>query len=521
MMGKPLRGKLFCGERQMRIARPWKGKTGMRLQASVWCLGVFLCCGCRTTDHPGSRPQSINDVRSVIDPTSKVGGVWRGWGVSLAWWAKKHGNRDDLADLFFTKKISRFQDQDIPGLGLTFARYLAGSQAKNPVGPNSIVVTKKMNPFRVLDGFWLSPDLKNPTEPSWDWSVDPEQRAMLLKAKERGVQDFELFSNSPMWWMLANKNPAGSADGGNNLLPEHFNNHAIYLATIAQVYRDKWNINFQSVAPFNEPLSNWWKADNNQEGCHVSPDVQEIVIQYLRDELDARGLSQTQIAVSDENSYDEAVSTWSAFSSGTKSKIGRINVHGYQESGRRDVLFQKANADAKQVWLTEYGENDASGHRLAKNILLDFQWLHATSWSYWQALDQSNWGLINDDLEKNTLGPVTNKYFVLAQFSRHIRPGMRIFDAGLKDHGIAAYDATAKKLVVVMMNTEHAQYFDVDLSRFSSVAGDNGLVRRWATTLNGTLQYRSYSDTTLKGKYFWSKFERDMIQTFEIDNVSL
>ena len=34
---------------------------------------------------------------------------------------------------------------------------------------------------------------------TWDWSQDPKQRSMLQKARNRGANIFQLFSNSPVW----------------------------------------------------------------------------------------------------------------------------------------------------------------------------------------------------------------------------------------------------------------------------------------------------------------------------------
>ena len=49
---------------------------------------------------------------------------------------------------------------------------------------------------------------------------------------------------------------------------------------------------------------------------------------------------------------------------------------------------------------------------------------------YWQVLDKRGWGLVECDEDRPSgpaiLGTVNMKYFVLAHYSRHIRPGMTI-----------------------------------------------------------------------------------------------
>ncbi|MFE4641395.1 beta-1,6-galactanase, partial [Streptomyces sp. NPDC056730] len=57
------------------------------------------------------------DVTIPVDPSADYG-VWEGWGTSLAWWAKLFGDRDDLADLFFTTKWVTYDGASRPGLGL-------------------------------------------------------------------------------------------------------------------------------------------------------------------------------------------------------------------------------------------------------------------------------------------------------------------------------------------------------------------------------------------------------------------
>jgi len=55
---------------------------------------------------------------------------------------------------------------------------------------------------------------------------------------------------------------------------------------------------------------------------------------------------------------------------------------------------------------------------------------------------------------------------VLAQFARHIRPGMRMLDGG-RHYVVVAYDAGQSKLVIVAVNFDAAQNIDFELSGFS------------------------------------------------------
>ncbi|KAH7195215.1 family 5 glycoside hydrolase [Fusarium oxysporum] len=446
------------------------------------------------------------DKSSTVDPTSNWG-TWEGWGVSLAWWAKAFGDRDDLATIFFSADSKTLNGQNLPGLWFNIVRYNAGAGSSNSIDGSRMVVSPNILPSRQMDGFWMDWASSNTSSSSWDWTVDKNQRSMLLKALDRGANIFELFSNSPMWWMCKNHNPSGS-DGGttDNLQSWNYGQHAVYLASIAKYARDNWGINFNSADALNEPSTNYWKSDGTQEGCHFEVATQGIIIKNMRNELDKRGLAAVAVSASDETSYDDAVATWDSLGSDAKAKVNRINVHGYQGGGgRRDEL--------------EYGDGDGSGKGLYQNLLLDLKWLHPTAWVYWQAVDIQGWGLIVGNNDKKTLGSATQKYFVLAQFTRHIRPGMQILSASDVD-SIAAYDAETNKLIIVAANWGNAQYLNFDLSMFNSPGQDGSLVPRWSTQTGGGESYVNHQDTFLKGKRFWSWFESGTVQTFEVSNVS-
>jgi galactan endo-1,6-beta-galactosidase len=206
--------------------------------------------------------------------------------------------------------------------------------------------------------------------------------------------------------------------------------------------------------------------------------------------------------------------------------VNRVNVHGYQGSGgRRDLLYTDVvTTSGKDLWNSETGDNDGTGMTMASNLLYDFRWLHPTAWVYWQVMDPStNWAMIAYDANTLAAGAVTTKYYVMAQFSRHIRPGMKILDTGVS-YAVAGYDASAKRLVIVAANTStSAQTLTFDLSRFTTVTGGSGgLVPRWNTlTTGGGDLYKSYSNTTLSGKTVAVPFAAKSVQTLQIDGVTI
>jgi len=478
---------------------------------------AVLALGCLST-------AARADYTTTINP-STTWGQWQGWGTSLAWWANQFGTRNDMADVLFTMNNVAFTSnqgtQTLPGLGMTAVRYNVGGTGSTPIGTLSPNNPSTLPAFKAISTYWLDWNSTDPASASWNWNVDSNQRNMMWKARDRGANLFELFSNSPPWWMCYNSSTTGSATGsGDNLQSWNYQQFAIYMATVAKYSHDNWGVNFTSVEPFNEPSANWWKYPGNQEGCHFATGTQNSVIGYLRTELNNRGLNSTPIATSDENTVDGELSTWNSLTSASRSNTGKINTHGYQGGGgNRSGLYNAAVAGGKQLWNSEYAESDGTGLQLASNLNLDMRWLHPTVWCYWQAFDSGGWGLIASNPGDNWVGSANPKYFVLAQYSRHIRPGMTMIDGG-EGNTIAAYDAPNHRLVLVTTNYGTAQWINYDLSKYGTVSGNSGgKIDRWDTQTGGGDMYVYHNDTTLSGKKFWSWFPANTVQTFVVNNV--
>lgn len=452
-----------------------------------------------------------------IDP-AKSHGTWEGWGTSLAWMGKVYGDRDDLADVLFTTKTVSINDETLPGLGMTIARYNAGACSGNDIGGRKMVVSKTILPFRRMEGFWLDGKDPDPNSASWDWKVDANQRTMLLKARDRGADHFELFSNSPMWWMCSNDNPSGNGKADN--LPEkNYPAFATYLATIAKYAKQQWGVAFTSVEPFNEPASTWWNADGKQEGCHFGAKEQAKFLPILRAELDRQGLTDIPIAASDENTFDLAIATWKALPPEAQAIVQKINVHGYQGAkGNRAELYRLSVADGKTLRNSEYGDKFPDGLAMARELSLDLHSLHPTVWCAWQPVDGdlTGWGFFKGDLQRGLLEKTNPKYFVFAQYSRHIRPGMTILESSDKDTAVA-YDANAHKLVLVTFNDGPARTVRYDLSLFTVA---DGPIFHAVTEPKGASRYTVDNDLAVSGEHFSASLPADSIQTFELNDVS-
>jgi galactan endo-1,6-beta-galactosidase len=445
---------------------------------------IFALLSLASLTHPAMPDYSI-----VVNK-SDLRGTWEGWGCSICWWGKGVGSsayQDKYADVLFTQKTISLLDQNVPGLGLSIARYNVGGGGNGDIIDGAKENVPSTLPwFKDIDGYWVNWFKAAPSSSSFDWFRDSNQRNVLWAARDRGAA-IEFFANAPMWWMTAEKSSAGG-----QLQSWNRQDYAKYLATVVRYAQDHWGVTVGSISPFNEPSAGWWKYPKDQEGCNIGREVQAEILGYLRQELNLRGVSAVQIAASDENAMTEATATYEYFKNqtvpiGTRRAnvaglINRINVHGYsglelwRDNAARTAL--RASAGSKRIWMSEVGDGEGGGLPLAQSITEDINFLRPSAWVYWQPIEPfSGWGLINakyadaaDQTAADRAKPtwIYQKYFTFAQFTRFLRPGYQLI--GTNDHKtICAYDAAGKKLVVITLNYGNAQTIQVDLSGFSAV----------------------------------------------------
>ena len=404
-------------------------------------------------------------VRPALD---RAGARFEGWGTALAWFAEVTGgwpdtDRQRLADLLYAPQ----------GLGWTIARFNIGGG--NPTG-----MTPYLRPGGAVPGFWrLPPGVAggdwNPNEETmWNWSADTNQRWWLDAVRARvNAPIFEAFSNSPPWFMTVSGRVSGADKGtDDNLQPGRERLFASYLARSVAELERRHHIVFRTLSPVNEPNTDYWFAANKQEGSHWSPARQAAMIDAAAAALAARGL-KTVVSAPDETNSHMLLQDWVAYPEVTRRRVGQINVHSYgtlHQTAVRDL----AHAAHIRLWMSE---NDtpldkdpedfagmASALAFAEHIVLDLKRLEPAAWVLWQAVEDlsarngakgSNWGLIKADLRTAAAGPhplhVTTKYWVMAQFSRYIRPGYRLVPVDDLDT-VGALSADSRTLVLVHVN---------------------------------------------------------------------
>jgi galactan endo-1,6-beta-galactosidase len=472
----------------------------MRSRRLAVVLSVLLVVACSPfRAHAQQSAPGIVTVR--VDPTQKLG-QWEGWGSSLAWWARAIGgtaNADYYADLIYTLKST----DGYPGLGLNIVRYNVGgggiNQSQENKGP-------KLQWQMDIHGYWADPNKGDPT--TWNWSIDENQRAMMQKARGRGANVFEMFSDSPMWWMNSNRSTSGSDTGGDCLASENYDRFTFYLASVVRYSADHWGINFDSVEPFNEPSADWWKYPNRQEGCHFDVSTQQKIVESLRHALDLAHLNHVVIAAADENNMDAGLNTWNRYGAATRGLVGRVNVHGYSNGtepyrGPNRVELRRA-VGKKRLWQSEYGDGDASGYTMAQAIIRDVKELRPSAWFYWQPVEPNvpeyGWGLINANYvdthdtassDNTPLVRVNRKFYVYGQFTRYLRPGSQLISVG-DPNSIAAYDRSSQTLVVIKVTEDAPEEDTFEFSGFSVLGRNVQLIATTTAPASGVPDWKQH-----------------------------
>ena len=464
-------------------------------------------------------------------------GVWEGWGCSLAWWGNGVGgsaHESLYEDLFFTQKSVPFLGQALPGLGLNIVRYNVGGGGRNDHFNGAVEnIPPAFSWYKHIDGYWINWNSPLPTSSSWDWTRDSNQRRVLQAARKRGVDHVEFFANAPMWWMTDRKSSAGGA-----LQAWNRRDFAHYLATVVKHAKSDWGVDVSAIEPFNEPSAGWWKYPLGQEGCNFSLDQQAAVIGDLRQELDAQGLRSTPITASDENAMTQATAAAKYFLSHSVSVNGRsrtvadltsrVNVHSYSglEPWRDNAARQslRRTVKGKPLWMSEYGDGDGSGMVLAQTITEDLTYLQPTAWIYWQPVEPySAWGLVNGHYADSPSQPdrgapawVYTKYYVMAQFTRFLRPGNILL--GSNDHNsVVAYDPRHHLLSLITVNYGNAQPIHFDLSGVPQLGNAASVTQ---TCTDGTILFRE-SKVGLRHKTFTVNARKNSIYSVVIGGVHL
>ena len=450
-------------------------------------FAIALLCTHDITAKPFSSYASTDTMEYFIQP-SIVRQHFEGWGVSLCWWARMCGEwSDSNIDKLVTWLVSP------TGLNYRIFRYNIGG-GDDPENRNC-------TPHHMGDGKGLRAEMEGFKDFSGDeyhWDRDAGQRKIMLKIKEKRPDAiFEAFSNSCPYYMTYSGCVAGNNPGSkDNLRPEYYEEFAHYLVDVCKHYKDVYGIEFRTLEPFNESVTDYWSQNGSQEGCHFDATSQVNFLKVLSPILSESGLS-TVISASDETSVGQSVSTFNTYQSrGVLPLVGQWNTHTYGASNpdrcRISHLCYQAN---KPLWMSEVGSGGsgiAGNLSLAKRLIDDMRYIQPIAWIDWQYVEEWNdqWCTVRGSFSGQTYERVKN-YYVRQQCSRFIRSGYDIVTS-LNSNTLAAVNPARDTLVIVALNEGDACTHEIDLSCFGDMPAKNKVSVYRTSDINNCTKITSF-----------------------------
>ncbi len=491
---------------------------------------------------------AVESVTVRPDPTYQQE-PFQGWGTSLIWFAHATGGypdeiRNQLAELLFGED----------GLNLNIARYNIG-------GGNAPDVPEYLRAGADVPGWWKAPAGTTREDTDWwragdpklfDAKADQHQRWWVDRIKSK-VDRWEAFSNSPPWFQTVSGYVSGGFDASADQLREDkINEFASYLTQVSTEMERAHGIKFQTLDPFNEPNTTYWKTtlgpDGNptggrQEGAHMGPALQAKVVPAVAEALRAKR-SKTVVSAPDETNPGIFADDWAGYPAAVRDKVGQLNVHTYGQD-RRTSARDIAKAADKTLWMSEvdgsWGDSQNftamdSGLGIAARVIDDLRELEPRAWLLWQAIEDydnmkpggetpngMNWGVVQipfncgpQDTLATCPAKVNSKFHTLRNFTHFVKPGDRLVKVNTTSD-LAAIRGTELKTMVHLNRAEQAKSVTLDFSAFSSVRS-NATVRPIVTDQHGALV--KGAAVKVKDRKATLSVPARSVTTFEVTGVS-
>ncbi len=401
-----------------------------------------------STQMPSPYFQSSREISYTLSKNDPRKPPFEGWGVSLCWWANMCGRWSE-------DKIDELVDWLVSPQGLNYRIF------RYNIGGGDDPLNRNCTPHHMGKGKGLRAEMegfKDRTDGPYIWERDSAQRKIMLKIKEKRPDAiFEAFSNSCPYYMTYSGCCAGNAEASaDNLKPEYYEEFAHYLVDVCKHYKDVYDIEFRTLDPFNEPLTSYWKANGEQEGCHFDISSQVAFLRVLHPILKASGL-QTVISASDETDVGQSVRTFLGYQKGgVLDLVGQWNTHTYGATNEDRIrIHDLCKENGIRLWMSEVGVGGRgiSGNlKLAQKLMDDIRYIQPVAWVDWQYVEEWNdqWCLVQGNFAKQTYHRVKN-YYVRQHFSKFILPGYTFLNTDC-EQTLAACSPEGDKIILVAIN---------------------------------------------------------------------
>jgi len=436
-----------------------------------------------TPDENGGKPKKeFEFVTFDVNLTSKQQ-IIDGFGASDAWTCHMVGRywpnykKEAIADLLFSQETDG--DGNPKGIGLSLWRFNLGAGS-----------FEQGDASNIPDEWHRGESFLN-EDGSYDWNKLEGQRWFLRAARDRGVEQFLLFTNSPHVSMTKNgKAFSPTITQHLNIKEGYIERFAEYLAHIIDNVQSQESIKFQYVSPINEPQWPWAaneKGEYRQEGSPATNAEMYELTKSLSQKLSERSLT-TEVAlgeagsiwylyenVNDEFRDNQIHDFWSSDSpynlAGLPNVAKLISGHSYgstwplsSQATHRNKLINKLKSTKSDLkyWQTEYCVLESPGNDVlpggsgpkrdlgmqtalyvARIIHNDLTIANASSWQWWTAISRVDYkdGLVYIDDGVSTGSDAKNyakfdgRYldskllWAFGNYSYFIRPGMKRVEA--------------------------------------------------------------------------------------------
>lgn len=483
------------------------------------------------SEPPPNNGGGGNDFLEITLNPETVFQTIRSFGASDAWSTQFVGKnwpvdkRDQIADYLFSDEFD--SNNNPKGIGLSCWRFNIGAGS-----------TSQGNSSGIGDEWRRAESFVNGS--GYDWTAHEGQRWFVDAAKQRGVDQFIAFSNSPPIIMTKNGKAHSSGGSSANLNEEDHEDYAEFLANVMENYKNLHGVEFDYVSPFNEPQ---WEWTGGQEGSPWQNSEIASIVNYLDIELQSFNLNtKIEIAEAAKLNYlyetsdkpGRANQLQEFFDPGSQNYIGnlptvaqKIAGHSYFTTYDTTTLIDvREELDSKiedvnsslEFWMTEYTllennpEINGNGRDLGINPALymarvihaDLTLANANSWQWWLGVSPYDYkdGLVYIDKDKNNGEIYDSKLlWALGNYSKFIKPGyMRIglrrsdnksIEQSINGLLVSAYRSTSNsKYVAVFVNQR-----SIDIPIKLGVTGNASFTAKRYQTSGLTSDNLSYKGT--------------------------
>lgn len=502
----------------------------------MWIYFLFIAVFFSCTDQDDNKFSDNNVIEVYVNPAISFQEI-HNFGASDAWSCQVVGNWPDekknrIADLLFSLETN--EDGSPKGIGLSCWRFNIGAGSARQGEDSGIG-----DPWRRAGSF-LQPD------GSYNWDKQSGQRWFLGAAKQRGVESFIGFVNSPP--IVLTKNGKAHSDGGNsmNLPEENLPKYSDYLVEITKNIQQNEGVLFDYISPVNEPQWDW---KGGQEGSPWKNSEIAQLCKILGNDLQKAGLI-TKIEIPEAgqlnhlyergNDAERGFQVKAFFSPSSDNYIGdvpnmahKIAAHSYFTTKNDEVLQEvrsrlweeiEAVDPELEFWMSEFcilGNNDGfkGGKRdlgmetalfVANVVHADLTIANASAWQWWLAVSPYDFkdGLVYID-KSETGGSIykSKLLWALGNYSRFIRPGAKRISAELPENPqlkISAFQNKNGEIVIVILNRENSEkMIAIDLpgsskkAKIYETSEQNDLSYLGEIKINNDIEVASQSVTTL------------------------